>query len=1284
MAWLGYWNAYTNTPTIINGTGTIGDMYGVSVAGIQDLGSGPIQFAFGCTIVLSGGLIWEMAECPDNPLTRVPVYRLITIDGVTQDLSQNRTWTTGSGSGTVTSVTSANSDATVANTTTTPVITIVSAPKLHTARNINGVAFDGTDDITVTASADTLTNSTLNTTVTHSSLTTLGTIVGGVWEATVIDVPYGGTNIASYTKGDLLVASGSTVLSKLPVGTDTYILTADSTQSTGMKWAVGGAGSGTVSSVSSATGDATVSSPTTTPIITIVSAPKLTTARTINGVSFDGTSNITVTAAAGTLTGTTLNSTVVNSSLTSLGTIATGIWNGTIITSPYIGLLTGGQVGITGLSATGTPSSSTYLRGDNTWATVGGGSVTSVSGTLNRIAVTGSTSVTVDIDAAYVGQSSLTTLGTITTGTWQGTKVGLAYGGTNTDLSATGGTSNYLKQASAGAAITVGTIPYTDITGTPTGLPPTGSAGGSLAGTYPNPSIASSVSLPGSPTTTTQTPADNSTKVATTAYVDAAAKGTDAKDACKYASTGALPSIVYANGSSGQGATLTGVALAAISLDSSSPAVNDRVLIKNQVSSFQNGIYIVTATGSGVAVFVLTRATDFDLSSKIDLGDSTFVTAGSTLANTTWVQNGTQNPIIGTNPITFSQTSGPGAITAGNGISITGLSVAIDTSITVDKTTAQALTNKTIASSTDIIGGVTMTLGSDASNDIYYRNSSGILTRLGNGTTGQFLAATTGAAPSWGSPSGSGTVTSVAMTVPSIMSIGGSPITTSGTLAVALATQSANLVFAGPSSGSAAIPTFRSLVALDLPDETINAQTGTTYTFALVDDKACVTFNNASAITATVPANATIGFAVGTQIDLVQIGAGTLTITPAAGVTINSFNSGLSPIAAHVGLSLFKTGTNTWELVGAVSTVGTVTSLSTDATLTGGPVTTIGTIGINLANTNNWTAAINEAKGTDIASATPNIGAATGNYIHVTGTTTITAFDTVQAGVERTVKFTGALTLTNNTAIVLPGGANITTVAGDVATFRSEGSGNWICTDYTKATNTGSGAMVFQTSPSLTTPTLGVASATTVNKVTLTTPATGSTLTIADGKTLTASNTLTFTGTDSSSVNFGAGGTMERIIAQSGVASSIVSPTGETNFAIIAIPAGVMNANGKLKIECLWKYVGTTASKQYNCRFSTSSGDTSGGVLFGNVTTGATVTSGIYTVQIWNANSNSSQMGFNAASITVATSTASTNVIATSSLNTSSTITYVNLNGLVVNASDTIQLLGYTVTLINP
>lgn len=70
---------------------------------------------------------------------------------------------------------------------------------------------------------------------------------------------------------------------------------------------------------------------------------------------------------------------------------------------------------------------------------------------------------------------------------------------------------------------------------------------------------------------------------------------------------------------------------------------------------------------------------------------------------------------------------------------------------------------------------------------------------------------------------GTGTVTSVALTVPSIFSVGGSPITTSGTLAVTLATQTANRIFAGPTGGGAATPTFRAMVAADIPNTSVTA-----------------------------------------------------------------------------------------------------------------------------------------------------------------------------------------------------------------------------------------------------------------------------------------------------------------------------------------------------------------------------------------------------------------------------------------------------------------------------
>lgn len=93
----------------------------------------------------------------------------------------------------------------------------------------------------------------------------------------------------------------------------------------------------------------------------------------------------------------------------------------------------------------------------------------------------------------------------------------------------------------------------------------------------------------------------------------------------------------------------------------------------------------------------------------------------------------------------------------------------------------------------------------------------------------------------------------------------------------------------------------------------------------------------------------------------------------------------------------------------------------------------------------------------DVASAaTTDIGVAASQYVRITGTTTITSLGTAPAGVVRDVLFGGALTLTHNaTSLILPGGANIATAAGDTAVFRSEGSGNWRCVRYQRAQRAG-------------------------------------------------------------------------------------------------------------------------------------------------------------------------------------------------------------------------------------
>lgn len=86
------------------------------------------------------------------------------------------------------------------------------------------------------------------------------------------------------------------------------------------------------------------------------------------------------------------------------------------------------------------------------------------------------------------------------------------------------------------------------------------------------------------------------------------------------------------------------------------------------------------------------------------------------------------------------------------------------------------------------------------------------------------------------------------------------------------------------------------------------------------------------------------------------------------------------------------------------------------------------------------------------SSSTVAIGAASSSNVAISGTTTITAFDTVAEGVMRWVAFSGALVLTHNAAsLILPGAANITTAAGDVAVFKSLGGGNWKCMSYQPA-----------------------------------------------------------------------------------------------------------------------------------------------------------------------------------------------------------------------------------------
>ena len=140
------------------------------------------------------------------------------------------------------------------------------------------------------------------------------------------------------------------------------------------------------------------------------------------------------------------------------------------------------------------------------------------------------------------------------------------------------------------------------------------------------------------------------------------------------------------------------------------------------------------------------------------------------------------------------------------------------------------------------------------------------------------------------------------------------------------------------------------------------------------------------------------------------------------------------------------TGTNNIEVkIGGTLSIGTPSDASVTAAklvdsavdLTGAKVT--GTLTVARGGTG-----VTASEATVASASTVDLGAQAAPVVNITGTTTITAFGTAAAGVRRTLRFAGALTLTHNgTSLILPGAANVVTVAGDMAEAHSLGSGNW-------------------------------------------------------------------------------------------------------------------------------------------------------------------------------------------------------------------------------------------------
>lgn len=730
-----------------------------------------------------------------------------------------------------------------------------------------------------------------------------------------------GTTSPLTTKGDIY--GFSTVNARIPVGADGTILTADSTQTLGVKWnAV--SGTGTVTSVTSATADATVANTTTTPVITVVSAPKLTTARTIGTITGDATS--TGSPFDGTATNTnTLTLATVNSNVGSFTygsftvngkglitaaasgatpevplTFSTGLTrsvntitvntsqnisilsnlasNGLIKTSGGTGALsvatagTDYQAPIT-LTTTGTSGAATFTS--NTLNipqyTGGGGSGTVNTGTLNALAYYASAGTAVSSTTNAVIAASGATLHMGTAGTIGGTLIldGVTSGSVTLKTVSVAGSNTMTLPAATdtfvGKATTDTLTNKTfDTAGTGNVLQINGTGITAITGTG-SVVLAASPTLTGSPIAPTQTPADNSTKIATTAYVDNAVLGQNFKEAVGAATTTNLIGI-YLNGSSGVGATFTYTATGVDVLDGVSLTLGMRVLLKNQTTDFQNGIYTVTTAGALGVAGILTRATDANQSGEWRTGDSTFVTAGTTQSATTWAYTGIDSPTMGSTSLTFAQTAGQGSFTAGSGISITGNSIALITPVTV------------------ALGGTNVTSASITA----FNNITGYTASGATGTTSTNLVFSTSPTlitPSLGTPSA---------LVGTNISGTGSSFTSGITQALASATTTVNVSSAtAPSSGqvltatSSTAATWQPASASLLPWTVV---TGTSQSAAINNGYFT---NNAGLVTVTLPTT----IAVGQTVSVAGLGAGGWKIAQSASQLI------------HFGSSATTTGT---------------------------------------------------------------------------------------------------------------------------------------------------------------------------------------------------------------------------------------------------------------------------------------------------------------------------------------------------------------------------------------
>ena len=229
-----------------------------------------------------------------------------------------------------------------------------------------------------------------------------------------------------------------------------------------------------------------------------------------------------------------------------------------------------------------------------------------------------------------------------------------------------------------------------------------------------------------------------SQSLANKAYVDQVAQGLDTKHSCRLATTVNLAST-YNNGTAGVGATLTASSNGALSVDGVTPSVADRILVKDQTTAAENGIYVVTTVGTGSTAFVLTRATPEDQPSELSGGSFVFVEEGSIGSNNGYTFTHTGQPTFGTTDLDVAQFSGAGQIIAGAALSKDGNTMDVEVDNSSIDVLGDALRVKPLGVQNSMVANGTLT-GEKFADPLYFKDESSTQGQVSIGGTLEFLA----------------------------------------------------------------------------------------------------------------------------------------------------------------------------------------------------------------------------------------------------------------------------------------------------------------------------------------------------------------------------------------------------------------------------------------------------------------------------------------------------------------------------------------------------------------